>query len=480
MSTERHLTDAAILEMLGGRLSAEDVHRVSAHLGECASCTDRYERLRFAHAAFERLAEAGPERILRSAPSGESRPLRWLKPALASLAVVLSLAAYLLSSRWMPSVRAGELLASAMEREDSLPGASLYKLRVGDQTCARGRRGELFVAFDSSTRCARAMERIRGTAWSHGNPLSARTYAGWRASLRRHRDRVTRREAVWEIATATDDSPVREAVLDLNAADCHTTRLTLDFDGGDEVSISEDAGPLAPRTELANPGPSPEIANAHDPSDLLEVAAWTELHELHADSGWEAMVERAGSEVRVTAVAGGEERSHELETGFGEYPAIRLDVHGAARPTDRGRVFPLRGLPPEHAPGLAERWLESEYPGEEERGQFSNRTMYLSQQVLGRAFVLDRMRQRETALARCACSRSMVELLNLERLELLRLEGELADQIRPLIGTPGRVRPLAPADARRLDSALGELLSGSEGPDPAALDRRIRQVRTLL
>lgn len=347
----RHLTEEAMLGLAGKRLTDKAQRAVEEHLTECAECREEYAEFEFAHSVVGRVAEIGYQEALWELPrESVMRPKRefafpW-KPILAITFGCVCVIALLFYPRMVSVASAAELLSNAMRYEDRTGDAKAFRIQVSGQTCASGQASERMASFDSSVRCGRALQHIHNSQWGHGNPLSARTYATWRKSLHRHQDRVTKQERLWEINTTTDEGTIHTATLELRSSDYHTTKLTLDFADNEEVSISEDTEPLSIPSETGNDitskttTPQPQFVDS--PGDILEVQAWKVLHQLDADSGWEAVVLRSGPEVRVKASVHDDARREELTKAFAAYPGVVLDIHPSDNPGDVSDVFQVK------------------------------------------------------------------------------------------------------------------------------------------
>lgn len=495
----KHLTEEALLGLAGNRLSGNALRVVEEHLTACATCRQEYEEFQFAHSVVRRMTEIGYQEALGAPAQNSVAPVQHSKkrslkesdfpwgPVVSIVFGCICVMAILFYPRLIPTASAAELLSNAMQYENRGGDAKAFRVQVSGQICANGRTSEKMVSFDSSVRCGRALQHIQNTPWGHGNPLSARIYAMWRNSLHRRHDRVTKLDKLWEIQTTTDEGTVHTASLELRAKDYHTTELTLDFADNEKVSISEDTEPL-PRVLIAEDIATtarvskPQPRYIDNPGDLLEVQAWTTLHQLNADSGWEAIVLRNGPEVRVKAVVPDDSRKQVLEKGFAAYPGIQLEIHFLTNPGDIRDVFPDRVRMEEDAPALATPWLRQQFANADARAEFSTQTLHFSQEILGRAFILNKLKQRQAALAHCSRAREMDELVVAEKRALLALEIELSANIKPMLGAPSgsSFHVLTLAEAMRLDASLQELLWGSSDSTSATFDTSVQEVRRLL
>ncbi len=480
----RHLTEEALLEVIAERLPDADRCLAEQHLESCEECSGRLQRLRFAHAVFERLAEVGLNEAAGRglAPLAKPAPRPHLVWGSAAAAVAACVLGGVLFVHTMPEARASELLSNAIAHEQ--PQGYGVRIQVGERVCMSASPGKKMVVSRANG-CDHALQRISATVWGKGNPLSVRTYASWRSSLKHHKDTVEKKGSQWQIETATDEDAVHLASLEMRATDYHATRLTLDFADDEVVSITESAMPLqgVALDEVARNESQPLEQQAAGLSDGLEVNAWAALHRLNADTGWEATVLRNGSQVRVKALVDGEARRQELARGLSAYPGLALDIHSSASSSGyEDAVYPRRSKPSGDAPGLAESWLETRFTDTDTRMEFSNKVLNLSRHILGRAFFADHLRSRRAAMTEDAYTREMSELLQAEQQELEKMQQELAMTLEPLMGEQPAMhaRALSFAEARHLDTVLEDLLLGSSGADEQRMQQRITELRRLL
>jgi hypothetical protein len=487
-----HLTDEAILELAGKRLSGPDLLAVEEHIATCAQCSQRSKDLRFAHSVFARLAEVGLSEVAHGVPSMRKPtgqrphpiafPWAWVSGIVVSS--VFLIAVFVIPGN-VRQANASELLKDAMQSEVHLPPAAAYRIQIGEESCARGAQSDKLVFTAKSDRCKRAMKHLQASKWGYSNPLTAKAYAEWRNSLHQRNDRVTKGERSWEVATSTNEGEVREARLEMRVPDYHPTKLTLDFDDQEEVNISESIEPVSPveiATAVATIPPKVHSLEVDDPVDLLEANAWSTLYKLGADSGWEGIVVRNGSQVEVEAIADNKEQKQKFLVAFAAYPEIDVKVHSSTDAAGQESVLPDRMRPDGDEAGLADGWLEQQFPDTDSRAKYSNQTLRYSRQILGRTFFLDQLQQREQALRRCSCAKELSRLVAGETRLLLALQGELSSDLQPLTGRlnhpPSRV--LTFSQAQELDFDLGTIFFRSTGPDQAALNTRIQEIGSLL
>lgn len=355
MTKPAHSTEEALLELATGRLSHRDQLAVEAHLEECESCRERHEQINFARTAFLSVAKLGLKEVIEPpVPQLAVPPLGvfafpW-KPIVAIALGCVCVIALLFYPRTVPTASAAELLSNAMQYEARAGDARAFRVQVSEETCAGGQLSEKMVSFQNSVRCSHVLRQIQKSPWGHGNPLSAKTYVKWRNSLNRHHDQVMKREASYEIRTSPDEDVIREATLELRTTDYHATKLTLNFSDDEEISISENTEPLpalpsAPVADIVTKREPATVPHVDDPNDLLEVQTWMTLHQLNADSGWEAIVFRNGPQVQVKAIVNDEERRQQLFKGFAVNRGIGLDIHLLTDGSDYGDILPNRARP---------------------------------------------------------------------------------------------------------------------------------------
>jgi hypothetical protein len=483
-----HLTEEAFLALAGNRLSEDGLRAAQSHLSVCAICREEYAGFQLAHSVVQRMAQIGYKEVLGASSPVPTKPEKkvfaspW-RSVLAVVTVCLCLGFILFVPRTVPKANAKELLSRAVHLEEGSPSQRGFQIEVSGQTCAVGHQSEALVSFRQSMTCTRALQKIQKSRWGSGNPLSAKTYVDWRKSLHRHSDYVTQQGASWKIETVTDEGDLHIASLELNSQDYRPLKLTLAFASDEEISIAEAPESLPLTAAVAEAGRY-DISSERidDPHDVLEAHAWTILSKLHADSGWEALVVRADDKVRVEAVVRDQARAKEFEDAFVGTPGVALDLRPNTTPGDVKGLFPERFRPTEDAPALATEWLRDRFPDADESAAYSNQVLQRSQEILGRAFMLDQLRRRQVVLAHCTCVKEIVSLIHAGTLESNALVGGLATDLEPLLGakTKSLSGSLSLADAKALDASLHELLWRRSLSDGSTFDTSVQQLRTLI
>jgi hypothetical protein len=377
------------------------------------------------------------------------------------------------------------LLADAIRSENNSKPLSFYRVNVGRTACAAG-QGEELVSYGQSSSCDRALQRIKQTKWGRGDPLSAQTFRTWRDSLQSHEDTVSKQEESWRIQTSTEEGPVHAASLQIRTSDYHPTELTLEFEDEEELIISEETQP-SPIVQIAEEAKEivirPEAVHVDKADDVLEVRAWQSLHQIGADSGWEALVLRNSTQVVVAGLVPDKAAKLQIETAVAQAnPQVKVEVrtYDAALPSDK-QLIPERDLKGGGG-GPGQDWLAQQFPNEEDRSAYRNRVSELSRVLLGQTFVYDKLNDRYKALRDCSCRKSLGPILQAHHDRIMSLQNELVLALEPLMGTtPASTpsRPLTYLQAQELDTALRNTVFPRPEGFPT-LEDGVEKLRSLL
>lgn len=488
-SFSKHLTDDALLLLIGNRLSPEDNLQVHQHLERCPSCAERRREMQFAHRIFERLSEIGLEGISSTntlvsfANKKTAYTFPW-RPVAAILLACNCILFFLLYPKFVPEANASELLLAAVHNEVIFPSPPAFRVQVNGITCFSGRDAEQLVSLAQTTDCRRALKRMSNSEWAHGNPLSAKKFQVWHEKVHIKNDSVITGDNSREIQTTTDDGPVHRASLKLLNPDYRPIELSLQFNDEEELTISADwnAVPYTRAPDIATSQSEPALKQVDDPQDLLEVRAWKVLHDLGADNGWESLITREKSGVIVKAILADSSREQEFRHAFQMYPDIKLDIYTRSSDKKYEPFLPQRTFVMADGPPLADAWLKDHFHDDATRMSFTNDTLHLSQQIMGRAFIIDKLRSRRSALAKCSCAEALSNLLSSEALDLMTEQAKLTSSLQSVIGPLPKPpsRPLRYKDAEGLDQSIQELIGQSSNQSSAALSARVDDIRHIL
>jgi hypothetical protein len=133
-------------------------------------------------------------------------------------------------------------------------------------------------------------------------------------------------------------------------------------------------------------------------------------------------------------------------------------------------------------PPLAHHWLEQQFEDPAARSQFVNSTVNLSKAILGRAYILEELKERRNTISHCACRRALDGLIEGERASLLVAQRSLGSSLAPLLDTSphSASRTITAQAARRLDAAVLKLVFAATPDDATQLDESKNVLRQLL
>ncbi len=437
------------------------------HLGQCAGCR---ERLRGYLSVRRNMQQLGEEE-LRDLASGrpEQRPragrsaakvVGFAGSALASLLLVIVGYLAVVKPR---SVSADELLTRATSHEQRITAPRRYNMRMGKTSCVGWDRKQYSVSAKKPDECDSVRRALAGGKWNLEHPMAPESFQDWRSSLSDRRDVITQDEGVWNLRTETGSGDLRAASIRIRKSDYSPQEVTLEYVGLEPILIEEAAPPEVP-AHVADLGDAvqkpvkPSTATVADPLDTREVHAWTTLHKLGADSGWEATVIRQSDRVVVGGLVADATRQKEIESVMAQVdPQIQIELHttASALASDRA-LFPERQLGAS-APPLAEDWLEEHFPAPNERSAYSSHVSELSRSLLGQIFLYSKLNSRYQVLHACPCAKDLEPDLLAQRERIASLQQELASTLAPVIGDtsvhkPGRL--LTYREAVELDSLV--------------------------
>ncbi len=486
MIFRRHPTREILMEMASNRLSAQERQRVALHVDGCVPCGQKLEEMRVACVVFENLSEAGLAEVMWLSQQGTPAqvPSPWWDGKLAmaggSALAALCVAGVLIfvAPQAHVQAKANALLEESIKAQPGEGATPHYRMKVGATACPR--EHEFANAALSDSPCSAASKHLQQTAWASGSPLSAKIFQSWRAGQAHPKDRVTEEASGWKIETTSDEGTVQRATLELRSSDHRVAQLVLQFrDVAEEARFVEDDEPATDAVAAVAlvRGAKPITTEGDNPADVLEVRAWSALHEVGVNSVWDVSVVRNGQSVRVTVAADDENRRQQILRVF--EGSSKHDVHLQAA-SGALHDMPKRAFSGD-GPALAEHWITEHYPESAQQTAFKSDAARLSRDVLGRALWIERMESRRNVLQGCSCAESLNALIATERLDLTKAEMRLAQALQPLAGRDTAARPLSGAEARKLDLSVQELLiSSNHAADDGGMQRQLATVQKLL
>jgi hypothetical protein len=442
MSNKSHLTDDVLLLVTMRELPKIARQPTADHLDQCAACRERLRGFLDTRSNVQQLGEQELRALASEnweqepqSKGSVSKVVRITGTVLASL--VLAVAGYLSIMKPRP-VSADELLTRATAHQSQITGPKRYNLRMGKTNCIGGTTIRNSDLVKNPTPCTILHRTLIDGRWNPERPMAAESFQSWRRSLTDRRDIVTQSEETWNLRTETGSGKLRAASIRIRKSDYEPQEVTLEYIGLEPILIEEAPLPEVPvlvanleAKNLKLVKTSPEAAP--DPSDVREVHAWATLHQVGADSGWEAVVIRQADRVMVGGLVADAARQQEIDSAIAQAdPQIEVNLHTytAALPSDRA-LFPERKLGAS-APPLAEDWLEQHFPAPNERSAYSSHVSELSRSLLGQIFLYSRLIERSQALHNCQCARDLEPILLAQRERIGSLQQELASALAPL------------------------------------------------
>jgi hypothetical protein len=442
--------------------------------------------MRVTCAVFENLSEAGLSEVMWLSQQGSTlqatkSPWWQGKVAVAGGSALAALCAAGLLIFVVPQTRvqakANALLNESIKALPENGPAPHYRMNVGATPCPRVHKLAHKALSDSL--CSAATKRLQQTAWESGSPLSAKAFQSWRANQAHPRDRVTQVPLGWKIETTSDEGAVQQATLELRSSDHRVAQLVLQFrDVAEDAKFVEDDEPVTAAATIASvQGAKQAVTAGDDPADVLEVHAWSALHDAQVDSVWDASVVRHEQDVHVNVAADDTNKRQQVLHAFAG--ASNQNAH-VQTTSGSLRDMPKRAFSGD-GPALAEHWVTEHYPDSTRQTAFKSEATRLSREVLGRALWIDRMESRRSALQSCSCSAVFNGLIAEEQRDLARAEMRLTLALQPLAGRNDSPKPLSGSDARKLDLSVQELfISSNRGAEEDGMQRQLASVQKLL
>jgi len=522
----QHLDDGLALRYLDGELPARKGRQVRRHLEACWQCRAEIEALETTVADCMRyrkqvLASRLPEppqawvdlsRGFDRIDSELSAEPFWkrfahLPPSLvwssgaAAMAVLVCAVWYQL--REAPSVQAAVLLKKAVAAAENRPiTPRRYRIRTHSAAVTR----VAGVSKSAEAPLPAAMAAMFADAHYNGvDPLSARSYAGWRDQLSEKRDEVTTGENAYEIRTSTESGDVASATLRLRANDLLPLEGKLEFRNQDFIEFTDlteapdlhDGSPVATLGESpvrpAEPSRPAAIAPGSSASISDELQVLSALHGIGADLGDPVEVRLSSGHVEVSGVGVSPERQRQIRSAVESLPHVEVAFSdpGAAPAS-------VQATTPEPAPAFSgttsgqtaklQTRLEQQLGGRAELERFSSRVLDWNEAAMARAYALRALAQRFPAGEDSNLStndRTVLRQMTREHIDALEvhirgMESVLAPVLTALgASTAAQPQPAGSSawqlsaeqvfrSSRRVEVLLSQLLGVASGEKPSA------------
>lgn len=532
-----HPTDGDLLRFADGETSGRESRRIRRHLTACWKCRTELAEIQRTigecmsyrqtvlpanlpdppapwfdiHRRFEALDEtlnqrSWATRLWETLQASVTQPRRW-SVAAAMVLIVVIVADQL---RNAPSVRAAELLERAAASEE-LRSETPRRIEIRTD----GNRVARVVGGDSSAAAAAALSPqdeqtlaalrplFERADYDWEDPLSATSFAAWRATLPEKRDEVTtvrnRRspgERCFQVRTTTDASELVEATLELTADRLQAIEGTLRFRGSQRVEMS-DLGeiripPPAARAELPIPVPAPvrETLPVEPPAEIVEPATPAEelqvlavLRRLGADLGEPVEVRRTEDQVLVSGIGVTPELGAEIRNELAGMPRVAVEFTDPRPGPVASPGAVVRSVTPRPETSEMQTMLEEQLGGRAAYERFTDEALTVVDELMARSHALRRLAEHFPPEAESQLASEDRQLLSRLRREhaavIAGLAVTLEERSRPVLrslGARDAVRttadpPVAPnwqlateslfQQARRSESLVAAMLGGA-------------------
>lgn len=408
---------------------------------------------------------------------------RWVAAAAAVLAFIVVIR---ISSE--QTVSAAELLEKAAVREVSASKPKRIRVKTRRADWVR-------PATQPSREAEEALiaEMFRQARYNWEEPLSVRSFAGWRSSLEHKEDRVRVLSQSpfgagrhYEITTKSPDGVLAQATMTIRAADMRPVQERFEFRNEEFVEVTEETE--APREQTAATGaaerPEPQMPAVTASQELQVVAA---LHAIGADLGEPVEIRRGPAGILVQALVADPERQQQIRSALAGIRGVDLLFDEPEAPRAPAATEPR--FDAEAAPSPVQERLAARLGGRVALENFINHVLDLSDAALARAHALRALAQRfppEVEATLGPADRKTLALIQSSHAARLLTSVRTLEQVlRPLGGAAGRVeaadaptwQALAPdllEAAQRLDRTANETLAGK--PPTASPDQALQQL----
>jgi hypothetical protein len=427
----RHPEDGLLLRYLDGELPGRKVRQIRTHLEACWQCRAQVEELqvvigdcvRYRKNVLGPLLPPPPEpwRSLDfgrvdselAAESFLARLARFLSPRNPGLRWALSGAAVLALSfvlfqqlRETPKVEAAALLQKAVKASESRP-AAIRRLRITTRTGQMTR--VLGVAYKPAARETEIARLFDAANYDWNDPLSAKSFAAWRAQLPRFQDTIASQPNSYDIKTTTEDSDLLSATLKLRTGDLEPIEGRFEFRNRDWVEMTElvdqQTNPASivagttggmPRQPGVPPGPiNAPAETAATPAFSEELQVVAALHQLGADLGDPLEISREGRQVLVSGTGIPPQRQQQIHGLLDRLPHVVVRFDDPAFPAG---AMPVPSEPatrdaagPEKSTYAAR--IEERLGGRPQFERFSSSVLDWTDSAMTRAYALCRLAQ---------------------------------------------------------------------------------------
>ncbi len=518
-----HPDAECLLQYADGELPGRQAAEVRIHLEACWRCRAEVEDIQETindYVRYEQTALNAPPdppaswdsfstRLDRLVAKQQSRwRLRWTRfitflPNRRILASALAAAGIMVFAvvelNHPPAVNAAELLKRASEGEAQVVYYPRLRIRTRTHTFVR-------PAIIRATRGADTdvEEQLRSlfveAKYSWDNPLSARSFAAWRAALPERHDEVLLKgsgdAAVYEVRTSTRSNSLQEATVNLRFKDLGVVGGTFRFrstEWVEMIALPDQASPSSEQAKAKTTDTAPTLKRRDQQSvgksdeAAEELRAIAAIHSAGADLGEQIDLHRDGGGALVlTATGVGPERRAALQNSLSALPGVSLrfldphvDISKPSEPQDTGRS-PIR-----ENPDPLQLRLQEALGGATALARFTDQVLETSEALMVQVHDLRNLAARFSPEVEADFGRDNRLILDRLRNDHVTVAvakaSELRNLLEPVLRELGAADPVLAetlpksptwqdatealfVSARRLDNAVTRLLTGG-GPD---------------
>jgi hypothetical protein len=445
-----------------------------------------------------------PVRTGKRTPAARLTMTRWV-----AMAAAVFLGAVVFYRFTAPEkVSAAQLLERAMVAERkanaSRPVRRL-RIRTGQKSYVRSGAA---VLIQEDVRLRDLFQRAK---YDWNNPLSAESFATWRAQLSEKQDDVDRDSQYYRIRTTTSQGPLEQATLVLDAATLHPrrclfrfeTNMTVEVDeaadepaavaGGDAAAGSSRTVPAAKDGAVSLPPPA-GVTLAPAAQELQLIAA---LHRLGADLGEPVEWVREGARLLVSGSGLTAARKRQIQSALAMIPNVEWRDEEVAPAESRRGSRELARSTARRTPGPMASMVESRAAGRLDLEPAIEEALDASDAILARAHALRLLADRfRPAVESTLSEQEQSALSQIRRNHLLGMQSSL-ERLAALIDIPVSAAEAALpwqtavqemfAGAQRADQLLNTAFAATGGDTAAnvqalqlALSRLQAQTKSLL
>lgn len=404
-----HISDRELIGFSDCEVEPDRASAIEMHLKGCAQCTARWAALSSGAQAYEQFHEevlkpalALPQaewpdlRLARAAPPRRNFSMR---PAVWS-AVGLAAACLALGVIHVRNATQRRHFTEILARASNAPAPIHRRIRVsvGGESWSR----PALLSHLSEPAGLQHVEALFVRAnYSWGDPLSARSFAVWRSSLREKRDHVTyvpgpdRLNRLYRVETETGDGALRDASLTLRSEDMAAVDGAFEFDNHERVTMADagqDSNALPssqirpiPREENELPHPTEHPVNATD--ELRVLAA---LDQIGADVDEPLNVEPDATNhyLVVSGMGMPTAREQQIRAAVATIPNVVVRFSSAQAPASRAQFPAGPHAVPAGDNGALRRLLEERAGGAVQLQATTDQALDASNSLLARAHAL--------------------------------------------------------------------------------------------